>query len=102
MTRPNRLSFAQAERALQFEGCPDRRTTEEFHPLLKRSNRVARQWPLGSDTAAAFDPECLVDLWKAQEVSYSHAPLFATGRLTGSAGLRANPFEPFRVGPVPL
>ena len=39
---------------------------------------------------------------KAKEVSYSHAPLFATGRLTGFAGLRANPFEPFRVGPVPL
>lgn len=41
------------------------------------------------------------DPWKAQEVSYSHAPLFATGQLTAYAGLRANPFEPFRVGPVP-
>jgi hypothetical protein len=32
------------------------------------------------------------DPWKAQEVSYSHAPLFAAGQLAGSAGLRAAPF----------
>jgi hypothetical protein len=27
------------------------------------------------------------DLWKAQEVSYSHAPLFATGQVTARGGL---------------